>query len=388
MPETLSKEEQQALDQMKKTCDKHGPKPLRVVQSCALLKKQLVLEEQQKQAELQSIARNKLTNRRIEALAYVTSRVHAIQNEGTLLLGALMKASGEYDQILAARASKPVIVDILAGVALAALPHLGLVQAAVGRTLRTYGDPSLKQLAKAAQRSTATGWEGLITDLEQEVQKRASFVASQGQTLQKFSQSLDAASKDLIEAVKNPLAARADVDAATAERLQAFQAKNQILTQVIGKIQKALIATSRVEAVLHRFIVWYEADPVPLLESKFKAAGLDANIAYQASEFDKFADLILYDMLRAYMKMHVTFTIKYSTYGGKGPPKELPDDLDGADVSGLDKAQRQMIMNKFYFMQFLWNGADTSRPPLYGYNDFIEKWGATVKWIPMMQRVA
>ncbi|HQR42351.1 MAG TPA: hypothetical protein PLX97_06695, partial [Gemmatales bacterium] len=132
MPETLSKEEQQALDQMKKTCDKHGPKPLRVVQSCALLKKQLVLEEQQKQAELQSIARNKLTNRRIEALAYVTSRVHAIQNEGTLLLGALMKASGEYDQILAARASKPVIVDILAGVALAALPHLGLVQAAVG----------------------------------------------------------------------------------------------------------------------------------------------------------------------------------------------------------------------------------------------------------------
>lgn len=389
MPTQLSSEEKKALEQLQRACEKHGRKPLQLVQSCALLKRQLALEAEQKEAELRRIARHALSDRRLEALGYVIRRVNAIQNEGTLLVGALMKAGGEYDQILQARASKPIFMDVLAGLALAALPHLGAVSAAVNRSLRSYGDATMRAVARQAQRSTATGWEGLMSELGAITQKRdAAVLGRHGASLQKFSEILDAASKDVIEAVKNPLAARADVDDATAERLKAFRPKNQVLSDVVRKIQKALVACSKAEAVLHRFIVWYDGDPVPLLESKFKAAGLDAEILYRTSDFDRFSDLILYDMLRAYVKAHVTFTFKYSTYLGSGEPKTWPEKLKDDDVSGLDGAQRTMIWDKFNVSRYFWNSADRTRPPLLYYTDLIKNWGATVKWVPHMQRVA
>jgi hypothetical protein len=389
MPDQLSSDEKKALEQLQKACEKHGRKPLHLVQSCALLKKQLALEAEQKEAEQRAIARSALSDRRLEALGYVIRRVNAIQNEGTLLVGALMKASGEYDQILQARASKPIFMDILTGLALAALPHLGAVSAVVNRSLRSYGDATMRAVARHAQRSSATGWDELMLQLGEITRIRdAAFVGRHGASMQKFADTLDAASKDLIEAVKNPLAARADVDAATAERLKGFQPKNQILTDVVRKIQKALVACGKAEGVLHRFIVWYDGDPVPLLESKFKAAGLDAEIAYKETDFDKISDLILYDMLRAYVKAHVTFTFKYSTYGGAGVPKELPENLKEDDVSGLNGAQRTMIWDKFGLARFSWNSADRTRPPLFFYTDLIRKWGAKVNWVPHMQRVA
>src|SRR5215208_6353083 len=114
----LSEAEKKALDQLKKACDKRGPKSTHTLQNCALLKQQLIVIEKEKAKEIElALLANKLqqVGNRLEAIALVTASMNAIQNEGILLVTAMQKASGEYDQILAARAKQPLSTDIILG---------------------------------------------------------------------------------------------------------------------------------------------------------------------------------------------------------------------------------------------------------------------------------
>ena len=132
-PPPLTQQEQKTLDQMKAVCARHGPKSTQVTQNCVLLRQQQILDDRLKQAERDSLARDQLIDQKRQADEYVSRTMHQLQNEGTLLLGAIMQASGQFDVILAARASKPVIYDVLGTLAIAMLPELKLLGKVVGR---------------------------------------------------------------------------------------------------------------------------------------------------------------------------------------------------------------------------------------------------------------
>ena len=50
----LSEAEKKALDQLKKACDKRGPKTIQTLQNCALLKQQLIILEKEKTKEIET----------------------------------------------------------------------------------------------------------------------------------------------------------------------------------------------------------------------------------------------------------------------------------------------------------------------------------------------
>jgi hypothetical protein len=382
MPDVLTKEEQQALDQLKKTCAKRGPKSPQTLQSCALLKRQLATEEQLRQAEIESIARDNLNEAKRQALAHVTQRVNALQSEGTLLLGALLRASGEYDQILSARAAKPILLDIIGGLALAALPELRLIgrifNRVVPRVSKTQGVKlAMAEVIDTLGRTPGTARGKAIT--------KDVFGGTKPITRDKrvttFLESLDSASKDIVEAINNPLSANANVDAATRERFAAYQAKNRILSQIVQNIQRSLVLANLAERLLHQFIVWYNGDVVSAVKEAFNLAGLES-IAYRPEDFDRFADLILYDMLRAYVRGNVVFTARYASWVAPQPGAYPAQIESERDVAGLDSSQRDLIYKRFSSLPLKWQ--DPTRPPIKSFHDLIRSWGAVVNWVHHM----
>lgn len=353
----LTKDEQQALDQLKATCAKNGKKAPQLIQSCAMLKQQLDLEERLKQAELDSIARDKLAEQKRQALAYVTHKVNSLQTTGTLLLGALLKAGGEYDQILAARASQPVFLDILTGLVLTALPEVKLL----GRTTRLFLKQSPTEKVKTAMVEVVKEYgesSKLVRDIFGGVAPGKNPVTSQPLRRLTFADSLDSVSKDAIEALKNPSAENAKVDEETSKRFAAFQAKNQILSRIVKNIQRSLVAVDLFEGISHQFIVWHDGDVLSFVQQAFKKAELDNDIDYNASAFDVFADLILYDMLRAYVKTYV-IVVQPGYYSGNDRIRE-----------GLDNAQLKLIYAKFRKVPW----SDPTRPAIANAEDLIAHW--------------
>lgn len=363
MGDELTKEEQKSIDDLKKVCAKRGPKNNRTIRDCALLKSQLNADNRAKNAEMTLVALQTqiaLQGERLKAVAYVTARMNAIQNEGMLLLGALQRASADYDQILAARARQPVVFDIIAGLALAALPELKVLGRAVGFFIPSKSPIKRQQIAELV--------EAAFGDLKVSTSKGSAFING-----------LDNASKDLIEAIKNPLAANADIDAESSKRFAAHAAKNQILTNVTKSIERTLAAATLLEPWFHRFIFWYDGSNISsILKFAFNAVGFDRDIAYDSKEFHLFSDLILYDMLREYVKNYfvVTVNVEDTRFSGEGPIKDLPQYIPESQIQGLDNAQRKLIYNRFGKVQW----SDTSRPPVNDYKDLLQLWGGKVIW--------
>src|SRR5262249_55885779 len=104
----------------------------------------------------------------------------------------------------------------------------------------------------------------------------------------------------------------------------------------------------------------------------FKEHGLEESIAFTGHEYDVFADLVLYDMLRAYVRTY--FEVKTPNHGQTvdGMPASLPEE----QVSGLNSAQREMIYDRFgydkYRIKTPWR--DPTRPPVNNYKDLIRYW--------------
>lgn len=359
----LTREEQQTLEKLKKVCALHGPKSSGLKQRCALLKVQQIQAYERKQSELRDIARENLNRRRQEALTYVGARINKIQNEGMLLSNALQQASGEYDVILGSKAKEPILGDIVLGLTLVVLPDLKVVARAIkgftsGRTA------NLSQVKLGA--SIDDNWAILGAELEKKTQELA---ASNGKFI-RFGEYLDSKSKDTIEAIKNPLGANANVDSESQKRLAAFKAKNQILTLLIKSIETRLVLVTSLEPILYKFILWYEGEDLLSFVTKlFEIIGFDSDIVYDGKAFDLFSDLILYDMLRAYVKQYFVITAySHETIDDHHRP-------DKSRVEGLDSAQREMIYRRFGKVK--WN--DSSRPPVNNYLDLLKKWGGTFK---------
>jgi hypothetical protein len=360
--------EAKALERLKQVCAKKGPKSTSTLQSCALLSKQLELEAKQKQMEMEAIARAHLLGEKMKAFGIVSSRMNALQNEATLLLAALQRASTEYDLIISTRAAQPLLGEIFQLLVLAALPELKVI----GRSMTTIrldrqarADlKNWKAIQTAAAKTTADSWDAIADEVLKVPQKT---IAKPGAGTQKFIDSLDNASKDLIEAVKNPIAANANIDGETQARLAAFTAKNAVLWPIIKGIARSLAAATVFEPMLQAFIYWYDGDDVVMIVNKiFRVIGYDVDLAVKPEAFDLFAEVVLYDMLRGY----TTNYVKVDGFDGA----EL-DDLPqrNNNVFGLDSAQRKMVYNKFGKVKW----SDTTRPPVNDYKDLIRHWKAT-----------
>lgn len=145
----LSPDEQKVYDHWKKVCARNFKQLAPSVQfSCSVQKRQL---------ELKEIAR-----RQLEGSNYITDTVAARQAEASVLLGGLMRASNEYDQILQARAALPVSGDIVFGLVTSFLPEVKVL----GRIANRYAPADAwRAVGIAAGKSSADGWEQLVDDV-------------------------------------------------------------------------------------------------------------------------------------------------------------------------------------------------------------------------------
>jgi hypothetical protein len=321
-----------------------------------------------KQAEMKTKALIDLAARRTEAVTYVMARMNRVQNEGALLSNALQKASGEYDMILGSKAKEPILGEIIMTLVFAALPELKVI----GRAAKAFTTKRAIDISKVKLGSSIDdNWTLMATELERKTNK----VAAQNAKILQFAGSLDNQAKDIIEAIKNPIGASANVDDATQKRLAAFTAKNQLLTELIKSIERRLVQATFLEPILYKFILWYEGeDMLTFLTKLFQLIGFDNDIAYDVKAFDLFSDLILYDMLRTYVKQYFVVDVKslYDFHFDGTVNTYIPNDND---ISGLDSAQRDMVFRKFGKVRW----SDKSRPPVSSVKDLVNLWGGSFK---------
>jgi hypothetical protein len=180
-----------------------------------------------------------------------------------------------------------------------------------------------------------------------------------------FGEFLDRRSNDIVMAIRNPVAANSDIDSATAERMKAYDAKNRVLTEVMGDLHRKLVIASFMEKILYKFIFWWEGEDVlSIVQEAFKIAGLDSgSYSGNLSSFETLGDILLHDMLHAYVKSY------FAVYGFQDQKLEdLPDDEGYMYIHGLDKAQRRMIYDRVKAMKI---PNHSGRMPIDEYKDFV-----------------
>jgi len=372
----LSPDEQKVYDRWKRVCEQNFKRLDPSVQfSCAVQKRQLEQDAQRKKEALEAEARFKVVQRQLEAMSYISQTVDARQAEATVLLAALVRASSEYDQILAARAAAPLLGDIVFGLVTSFLPEVKVL----GRIVNRYAPAGAwHAIGIAAGKSSATSWEQLADDV---MSSTAVKLATTGgaKKIEKFAEAIDAASKHLIDAIQHPLEANDKLDEASRDHLKAWQAKNQILAGIIRGINRTMAAVAISEPVLYQFLLWYEgADLVTVLKQKFINADLDSTATTNPADYDLLEDLFLYDMLRLYTKTYFKVKgINRHSYG-EGEVDSLPTEWPEGLVEGLDEAQREMIYDRFGKVP--WGDRDRSRPAVNSYKDLLSQWGGTAEW--------
>jgi hypothetical protein len=109
----------------------------------------------------------------------------------------------------------------------------------------------------------------------------------------------------------------------------------------------------------------------------FNAADIGESVSYRPEAFDLLKELILYDMLRLYVKMY--FSVRFGVESGHEMPQvdEWPQAFDEGDIDGLDRAQRDLIYDRFGDGKIPWRN-DPTRPAINGYRDMIKYWGGKV----------
>jgi hypothetical protein len=366
----MTPEERRAIhDRLVKQCSK----PMKVLPQ-ALQNDCYFLDNSAAQA-----AATKLSGARLEAALYVISKVARRQAEGTMLLGALIKAARAYDEILQARARKPFLLELVLGVGLAFIPELKAVERIASRTVpRVTSTLALRKLYAAAKSDFAVpNYQAVIEKISKMPKTTIASVVSGfervpvEQRLITFAETFDEESTHVIHAVRDPLLASSEADADTQARVAGYSASNQVIGNLIDAISRSLWVMTLVQSLLFRFILWSESDTlVDQVKTAFEIADLAADIPYSSNTFPLFADLILYDMLRTYVGSY--FVVKKSWTQNID---ELPEDWDDDDIAGLDLEQRNQIYKRFANVQW-W---DPLRPPVKDYKDLLRSWNGKIE---------
>jgi hypothetical protein len=332
--------------------------------NCVLLKKNLDDERKNREREVRQLNLAYLGLRRVEAITYVMGKSLFIVSEAILLSNALKSASDEYDLILSAKAAKPILGDVVFTLALTALPQLGII----ARGLEKYGGPAAKSFVKLDSNSPDMWKRTASYLLDAQITKS---VSSDIQTTKRFAEILDSSSKDILEAFIDPLKANAEVDAETAERLSKFATKNQILTDLIRSIEKKVVVIQRFQWIVNLFINCYEGeDLMQRVQTIINNLGYEDSNLYDPNLYEKFSDLILYDMLRAYAKTNCKIVVTVGLF-------------KTSSFEGLDEAQRKLIYARFGSKN--WK-AIPNFPALDNDNDLIRHFGVKTVQTPVIIR--
>ncbi|MEQ1764152.1 MAG: hypothetical protein ABL984_13550 [Pyrinomonadaceae bacterium] len=337
----LTDDEKKFLGELTKICSAPRRKPSDT-ERCTLLKIRQTIEFDKMESERRAIAMADRFQRQLSDITYISARMNRLQNEGQLLSNALQRASNEYDLILTTRAHKPVSVfgEIAFTLFLTLLPELKLV----GRAMKMFTDG--RTVAAVVMNAGGASQDNPLARLLTELGNKTQKLADSNARIVRFADYLDNQSKDIIEAIRNPLVSAPEVDTESQKRLSAFNAKNQILTDLIKAIQRKLVLMTLMEPILYAFVIWYRGDDVrKVLESMFRTSGLDGDISSDGSEFDVFSDLILYNMLREYMTKYCWMQFGVSPANQIDGRKQFDERL--TVFEGLDEAQRKMIFKRF-----------------------------------------
>ena len=373
-------EEAEEFKRIKKVCDDYSkPKRGRTLTDCTLLKDRETLRFDLFLANLE-IGELKQESRwnwlRDQGRDMVSIKMNNIVTEAMLLSNALKHASDEYDNILKTRASKPIAGEIVLGLALSVLPHLKVVDRAVGAFCNSaYLNGRLVKMAVGGARTPISGsWEQFYEGIAKFVNNEKEGILAR---LKPWADPADGISKDAIEAVLNPMVAKADVDKATQERMAAFMPKNQIVKDIVKDIETKIVLTRTWLPALLATISSYEGGSLLIdLTEQFKTIGFNKDIKYDPKEFNLFSQFILYDMLRAYAKANCK--VVNITVPGLNSHVALDYDKDTpyTDFIGLDAAQRKLIVDKFN--SSVWEGKP-KYPPINSSIELVEAFKIDVK---------
>jgi hypothetical protein len=370
---TLKPDEQKVYDQLVKTCSKPLTKiPRSLRGTCVVLKKQLEDEaaQRKKDAEnalyMQKLAADlRLASARLRASLFVIDTVTKRRAEAEMLLYGLILASEAYDTILSARARKPFLMEVILGVGLAFIPELKVFQKLANRYVPSVTSTlAIRGLSKAKTPSLEA-WEKLADHLLE----NSKFVEHR---VIHFAQALDDASTHVIHAVRDPMLASSEADEETKKRLAGHAAKNQVMASLLNAMARSVWVVAIFQSLVFRFIFWTESENVEdQVKSAFAVADLLEDLPYPPSTVDMFAKLVLYDMLRAYVRSYFRVAILDDVVGTPTyTPEHLPDQLQEHEVEGLDRLQMNMIFDQFRTVPW----KDSSRPPVNNYKDLLKHW--------------
>jgi hypothetical protein len=239
----------------------------------------------------------------------------------------------------------------------------------LGPTLRYYWPAQTlgqfrRNLAKAGENTTTM--EQMFVNLEKIYEKRE-------EKIERFGEFLDKTFGHQVHAVRQTFEHSGEVDEESRKKMSAAYAKNQMFRKLIIEMQTMLQTALMLEAFCVTFIFWWDGSDVKGKVSEiFNAADIGDNISYRPESFDMLRELILYDMLRLYVKNY--FSVEVAPEDAGHLPQGINEDL----VEGLDRAQRDLIYDRFGDDKIPWKN-DPIRPPINGYRDMIRQWGGRVK---------
>lgn len=313
---------------------------------------------------------------------YVSDTMDAFQNAGIMLSMAMQTASTSYDLIMKAEATKPLSIEIFTGVILTILPSLKIFSNVAGKiggaTFSASGDP-ISKAAKAAKL-------------------------------------LDDHYLSLIGNVRDPIKSQNEKESGYSEIQSQLNSRNTTAMQAFGRFLDLLQNVSALSRSSRKFIQKdaeglsrsnVTPDILSIIQNDYKANGLDGNPTVGKDKLGILSDMLLYDMLRDYVKSNVTIKIADGFGANPSIPKpppavrgipqtrnvnqdfldwkavqslrisDLPTERHESLVNGLDQAKRDAIYKQFGgtgYVNSLEPG-DTSRAKVNSYKDFI-KWGA------------
>jgi hypothetical protein len=253
----------------------------------------------------------------------------------------------------------------LLNIALMAAPELRIL----GPTLHYYWPAqTLGQFQRNLNKAGAntTTMEQMFVNLDRIYQKRFD-------KIERYGEFLDKTFGHQVHAVRLVLEHSGEVDEETRKNLSASYAKNQMFRKIIIEMQTMLQTALMLEAFCVAFIFWWDGNDVKgKVSEMFNAAGIGENLSYRPESFDMLKELILYDMLRLYVKNY--FSVEVAAEEAGHLPQGVNEDL----VEGLDQAQRDLIYDHFGDDKIPWKN-DPIRPPINGYREMIKHWGGRVK---------
>ena len=261
---TLNPKEQRALDLLLARCASRNASQGDLVQ-CAIYKTAAAAKQQAEDADKAALAAaaavqaaEQRSRDRLMAAGLVYQQITLLQNQAILVLSAMMMAAREYDTILSTQASRPIVGDILWGLAISFAPEF----APITRLIKVLG------ISKNEAPLLAVGLDRIGV----EVQNGKSFT-------QFLTDRLDARSNNIIKSIRDPVRSQSSMDSASAAKLHASLAMTQMMSETMNRINSRLALAGAVEQAFLFYCYWTD-DPVNKVSKALSTSGLDLDTTY------------------------------------------------------------------------------------------------------------